>query len=620
MIRITISTGLFAAMLVCVASLWATASATDIEPTGVSSRIRKVTVFSDRAQITRTGTVRLSSSPSVYAVRRLPGWVDDGSVRVSLAGGGRIVDVQVKRDYLARATDEGYRKAEAEVAELNARMAALNDELDILKAQGKQIAAIKAFSLEKVSRDTTLRDVNVESYGNVLEFITRSLRDTAKQRRAVERERQRLAPELEARRRALQEQQSLTQLEQTSVYVTAQGSAGTDATLELTYMLPGATWEPTHELRTSGPNPKSAEVASYAVVTQTSGEDWENVELAFATQSSTESVRIPELEALTLGEAQTTNRITEHRMSSFTRAQQAFQGQNRMWNKMNAWKKKPQQKASFHSNFEQVYENNFKALQVVQSRTVQIFQKLQKRGTSAHYRGQGRLTVRGDGHSVRVPLGKSNLIANQKIVAAPEQSLNAARTLQMTNSSGQPLLPGKVGLYKDGSFLGLTELAFIAEGEQFAVFLSVADQIKLSRVLDKKHSSLVRKVRTRMQVAFIVTVENLSDEPATIELADRVPVSEDREVKIDKVKIAPQVTPNSKGLLHWTVALKPKEKRTFTIGYRIEYPPTLIVRTRARKQRRMAHPASPAAQQPQFDFSGDEEQLHEKIMDLESNF
>ncbi len=569
----------------------------------VSSRINKVTVYSDRARVTRSADVGLRPGVAIFAFKKLPGWVDDGSVRVALSKGaaGRIVDVRVKRDYLARTTDAEFAKAEAAVQTLAAEAAALNDELKVLDAQAKQIAAIRAFSLEKVSKDTVLGNVAVEGYAKVVGFVSRSLRETAKARREVQARRVKLTPELAARQRKLAELKKLTQLEETAVFVTVEGAGNGAASIELTYMLPGATWEPTHELRSAKARPDSAEVTSFAVVTQATGEDWEGAEIAFATQSSQESIRIPELEALTLGDTATATRIIKSRISSFNRAQQAFQGQNRMWNKL--------QHRSMTTRHEQMYEQNFHLLQTVQTKTVQIFRSLQNRGTTVHFKGQGRPTVRADGQSVRLRIGKSKLKATQKIVAAPEQSLNAARTLAMVNSTPQPLLPGKVALYQDGAFLGMTDLDFIAEGESFALFLGVADQLKLTRVLDKKHSSIVRRTRTRMKVSYLVTVENLSDAPTTLKLADRVPVSQNREIRIDRVKIEPGVSPDSKGLVHWSLAMAPREKRTFRIAYRIEYPPSLVLRTRRASERRR-HPAAPA---PAADV-----RLHEKIKSLES--
>jgi uncharacterized protein (TIGR02231 family) len=583
----------------------------DPSTVALTGAIRKVTVFSDRALVTREAATKVTTEPGVYAFRHLPGWVDEGSVRAS-ASAGRILDVRVSRSYLARASDPGYHKAESEARELGEHLAALDDELAVLAAQVKQVEDVRAFSQDKVSKDVTVANLGIGSYASVVEYVSKTLRDTAKARRAALAEREQLAPEIEAARRRVEELKALTQIEETTVYVTLQGQAATDAAVTLTYMLPGATWEPVHELRVTDAAPTSAEVTSFAVVTQASGEDWTGVDLAFSTQSSTAAVRIPELEALTLGDTRAATQMMEQQSASFSRAEAAFRGQNRLWNKH-------LQTTDEDSGYEEVYKTNFEALQLVQAKTVQIFQSLQQRGTTAQLKALSPTNVRADGRSVRVPIGKTRLGARQVIVAAPEQSLNAALTLEMRNESGQPLLPGNVALYQDGAFLGMTNLEFVADGESFSLFLSVADQLKLSRALDKKHSALVRKTRTQMQLAFVVTVENLSQKPVAFTLADRVPVSEEHEIVISGVKITPDAKPDSKGILRWPLTLQPKETRKVEIQYQIEYPPTLVLEMRrnqtpqptpAAPRPGMAMPApAPAAAAPRYDLKKDIERL-----------
>jgi uncharacterized protein (TIGR02231 family) len=557
------------------------ALAAEGDPVAVSSVIERVTVYSDRARVTRAAAVEVEAKPRSYAFEKLPGWVDDGSVRVAVSQ-GRITDVQVRRDYLARATDQEYLDALAQVEELQHKIGSLQDEITVLDAQKKQIEGMKAFAIDKMPKDTAIRDVPVKSYKDVLDFVSASLRETAKARREVDRGLTRLKPELAAKQRRLAEIQSLTQLEQTTVIVTVEHTGSGRASLELTYMLPGATWEPAHDLRVAGASPRAVEVVSSAVVTQTSGEDWDHAEISFSTQSSTDAIRIPDLEALRLGDTPTPTRVIATQEETFNRAAQAYQGQNELWNKVH-------RKHTVIKDFEQIYTSNVQRMQVVQSRTVEIFTALQRRGTTALFKGQERTPVRGDGHPVRLPIGRAALEAVQRIVAAPEDSLNAARTLDMTNAGGQALLPGQVALYQDGAFLGMTEIGFVADGEKFSLFLSVADQVKLARTLDKQHSSLLRKKTHVMQLAFLVSVENLSGAPVTLELADRVPVSQNKEIEIDDVEIDPPATPDSRGLLRWTVALGPKEKRTYRISYRVEYPPTLVLQTEH------SEPAEPSA-------------------------
>lgn len=581
----------------------------------VSSVIRRVTVYSDRALVSREATIKVAAAPTVYAFKHLPGWVDEGSVRAATTA-GRIVDVRVGRSYLARATEQSYRKAEADARALADRLLALDDELKVLDAQAKQIDDIKAFSLDKLGKDvvggspavagavTVPGSVGVSTYAAVVDFIAKKMREIAKGRRAVQTERSKLAPEVEASKRRLDDLRGLTQLEETNVFVTVQGPTAAEGQLQLAYMLPGATWEASHELRAAGGDATSAEVTSFAVVTQASGEDWDHAELTFSTQSSTAAVRIPELEALTLGVGKAATQTIERQSASFRRAEAAFKGQNRLWNKRI-------QSTDRRSSFEESYQTNFESLQVTQEKTVQIFQSLQQRGTTAQFKAMSTTKVRADGRSVRVPLGRAQLKAKKAVVAAPEQSLNAAQTLEMLNDSGQSLLPGSVALYQSGAFLGMTNLDFVADGEQFAVFLSVADQLKLSRALDKKNSALVRKQRTQMQLAFIVTVENLSSKPMSFKLADRIPVSEDKDIVISGVKIHPDVKPDSKGILRWPLTLQPKEKRKFEIQYQIEYPPTLVLEMKRNQAAEAAHPSAAALPAPRkaYDLKKDIERL-----------
>lgn len=575
--------------------------------TSLASKVTEVTVYSDRARVTRRATAKLAADPTVYAFRKLPGWVDDGSIRVA-ASAGRIVDVRVERDFLARATDRTWQKAKEANESLKHQLEAIDDELAILAAQKQQIEAIKAFSLEKVSKDATLGTIKVATYGEVLTFIGNALRANATARREVQRRKDRISPAFAASERRLADLQSLMKLEETTVLVTLQGTAGATSIVDLTYLLPGATWEPMHDLRVSTTDGKTAEVISFAVVTQTSGEDWQDARVLFSTQSSSQSVRIPELEALTLGDTHTTTRTQTTKISSFLRAQTAFQQQNRLWNKVH--------QKSHHrgqADFDQVYKSKVESLQVVQSKTVQIFESLQKRGTTAQFKATGLASVRGDGHPVRMLIGHGSFATEQKIFAAPEQTLNAARTLEMVNASGQPFLPGKVALYQDGAFLGMTELDFVAAGERFSLFLAVADHLKLSRRLDRKHSSLVRKKRSKMLVAFIVTVENLSNQETALTLADRIPVSENKEIKVDEVKLSGGAKPDSRGIVRWNLSLKPKEKRELRIAYQVEYPSELILETR---RRQAAQPAAPSPSP----YAPARRKVEEQLMDLEQQF
>jgi hypothetical protein len=70
----------------------------------------------------------------------------------------------------------------------------------------------------------------------------------------------------------------------------------------------------------------------------------------------------------------------------------------------------------------------------------------------------------------------------------------------------------------------------------------------------------------------------------SLTLTDRVPVSDDRDVEVDRIRLNPDVVPDDDGLVHWDVVLAPRETRIFEIEYRIEYPSDWLSRARQSRQ------------------------------------
>jgi len=320
---------------------------------------------------------------------------------------------------------------------------------------------------------------------------------------------------------------------------------------------------------------------------------------------------------LALGKTTETSRTVTRQITSFSSAQQKYAEQNLYWNRMN---QAPSRGASEMDRFEQVYTSNQASFERIQSKTVEIFQSLQARGTTAHFAAKEPAIVRSDGRSIRLRIGGSRLKVERRIIAVPEESLSAAVALHMTNKTGQPLLPGSVARYRDGAFLGMTDVDFVANDEDFSVFFSVADQVKLTRELDKKQSSLVRDTKNRMQLSFVSTVKNLSDRDVTLVLAERVPVSENTEIKVTNVKISPNEKPDAKGIYRFTMTLKAREEQKIRISYQVDYPSSLILDVRRKEMREAPRsfspspsPAAPHAPMKKMD-------MEDRILQIEKQF
>lgn len=578
------------------------------EATALKSKISEVTVYADRARVTRVATASLRAGVARFAFPKLPGWLDEGAVRVSLnpPAAGEVLDVQVEKTFLARPEDAEVRKAEAAVTELTDQLAAIDDETATLDAQARQTDAIRVFSLEKMPKDAAVREIKVEEYGSVVKFIGNAMLDLARAKRELEKKKRDLQPELAARQQQLAELRQRAQLEQRTVLVTVNGARDSEAGLSLVYLLPGTTWEPAHELR-AAQDGASVSIASYALVTQTTGEDWEGATLTFSTQRPNATTRIPELEAMLVGGGRSLAKAMTTEGDSFRAAEANFEAQNNLWNRYgNAGR----------LDVLRGWTDSVQAQKLRQVRAAEVFQQVQQRGTTAQFPALAAQTVRSDGRMVRVPVGTARFSATPHIVAAPELSLNAVRTAELVNTCGQPLLPGKVQLFAEGAFIGTTETDFVAPGENFSLFLGVADRLKLSRTLDQKRSSLSwTGKRKRMLASFLVTAENLSDKPLAFQLADRIPVSETDEIRVRDVKLQPEIKPDVKGLVKWDVTLPAKEKKEFRIEYTLDYPAELPVSTSVSSA--PAFKGTPAAPAPTAAEMPVTEGIYQQIGDLE---
>ncbi|MFT7580955.1 MAG: hypothetical protein ACI9MR_002629 [Myxococcota bacterium] len=531
----------------------------------VKTRVTAVTVYADRAQVTRTGSVTLSGKDDTFVIAGLPGWIDADSVRASLSptGAGQLLDVSVEKTFLVAPSEAGVRDADAALIEISDQLAAISDTEQVVRQEIAQLEAVRAFSMDKLPRDMVTRPVKVRTFRETLDFVSEGLSASRTKLRGLSHQRRDLQPELQRRTKIRNEIRARAQLEQQQATVTVKGRGR--ATLKLTYLTPGATWEPMGELRVGG-NRRDVTLSQVASVVQSTGEDWGDVALTFSTQRPGETLSVPEVSAMLLGgDGAGLGAAVNRASASFQRAQSTYSSQNMVVNRdRHRW-------ADRIANQSQI-----------QSRATTTFAKLAKRGTTAHFVAKERRTVRADGKAVRVPLSTGSFDATIRLVAVPEASLNVVQTAELINTGEQSILPGRATLFVDGAFVGTSEFPFVAPGETFSTFLGVHEGVKLERKIDRKRSKIERgKKRTEIRASFLVTATNLDKKPVTLAFGDRVPVAQDEGIDLDDVKIPKGAKRDRDGLVKWTAEIKPRTTRTWRIEYTLEYPNDMLDRQRA---------------------------------------
>src|SRR5579871_3687197 len=296
------------------------------EPKVVPSQVTAVTVFADRAQVTRTAEVDIADDSRRFAVAHLPGWVDVESVRVAVdpPSADQVENVAVETAYLAEASEEAVRKAEAAVNDALDDQTAVSDDAKTLNEEIARLDALRTLSVDALPLELVAGTVKVKTLAETMAYVTDTIRADRVKLRALTKKERELEPVLAQRQRELGDLQTRAQLQQSTVQIDLKGSG--HARVRVTYLTPGAAWEPLGEVRVTKRG-SALTVLQYAMVTQTTGEDWSNAQLSFSTQNPSETLDVPLIHGLVIdptGAGLTSVVTGTPSTSSFSRAQAAY--------------------------------------------------------------------------------------------------------------------------------------------------------------------------------------------------------------------------------------------------------------------------------------------------------
>lgn len=268
---------------------------------GAALPVRDVMVFSDRARVTRAGSVRLVGGPQVFRAPDLPGAVLPGTVRVT-ATGSRLVRVETQAVDRERFSID---QVDAWIAELETvadRIAVLEGQL---AAERQQLALLQGLNVaaplpekDRVGKPLTPA---APAWKDAQDRLARRRVAGRTAEGALEEELRRLRQDHERLQREVQRRDlggfSDRKLE---VLIIVDGEPG-DGALTLEYAVPGAFWKPAYDL-SFDPDQGTVELSASGLVSQATGEDWADVKLALSTAIPGQGIDLPKLLTWTLGD------------------------------------------------------------------------------------------------------------------------------------------------------------------------------------------------------------------------------------------------------------------------------------------------------------------------------
>lgn len=192
--------------------------------------------------------------------------------------------------------------------------------------------------------------------------------------------------------------------------------------------------------------------------------------------------------------------------------------------------------------------------------------------------------VEADGRWHIVPVSEVPVRTEFEYVCVPAVDQSVFGTVLVTNTSPHALLAGPVDVMVDGDFVLTAALPTLAPGQRQAVGVGVAESVRVARRTHMLESTAgLRGGTTVLAHTVEVEVANRFPYPVVVEVRERVPVSDDKDVRIEERRAQPpwaepdrpldgQDGSFTRGARVWRVALEPGRTTTLTGGYEIRLP------------------------------------------------
>jgi uncharacterized protein (TIGR02231 family) len=517
------------------------------------SRIDQVTLYPDAAIITRLVSVDIPAGSHDILLSDLPLSADPASLRVEATGTSRLVIGGID---LRMGTGDA--KPDAALA---SKLKAAREARDRLQDKIEASEGRKSMIQRLAERDPAPSDgkpFDIESWLRAVDAVGKGLQATNDELRGLRIELAKLDEEITVLEAAIGRPQAPQPKRLASIAIEA-AEAG-KATLKISYRVQGASWRPVYDARldTRGAKP-GLELTRRALLRQRTGEDWRDARVTLSTLRVQRGTAAPVLPSQRLGfyEPPSPAPMPRATQAPVPGALAMQAGPGRL---------KSEQSSSDDS--EGVYD----------------VARLETTAFQAEFTLPSPVTLPSGNEERSFRLASASITPDLQHKASPALDTTAYLETAFVLPGEAPLLAGEVLLTRDGAFIGRSRLADRAAGDRLVLGFGADERVSIKRVpvmRELRDPGLLSSMRAE-ENRFRIDVRNLHAFPVTIQIVDRLPVSEDQQITIERL---PDMTKpdlenleDRRGVFAWNATLAPQEAKSFTSAWRVRWPQGRIVR------------------------------------------
>ena len=599
----------------------------------VVSKIDKVTVYREGAQVHRSARAAIPEGRTVLVFSGLPVKLVEQSLRVELASSEvTVVGVRYRRHYPAlRVESPGVRENRDRLALLSRSERILQTELEIGRQEEEVLVAN--------------RDLGGSASGLSAEDLEQGVRYHRERIAAIRRERLLINERLTAVQGSIDSVNLVyARLTQDSL-----GSVSGEAIVEITadlplrdtfslrYVVAAAGWDPTYDLRVT--DTREPLILQYrARVRQASGEDWERVKLTLSTGDPSQPIAAPTLEVWSLapglrppgytpresyGLSETdvrsvSGRVTDEEGTPLVGATILIKGTRvgTVTDMDGAYRLNiPPGSRTFQVSYTG-FDNQSVPIRGsrmdirLQEATAQLDEvvvvgyggsdliarlagrangvgvrgtqqaaaptvpvSLSRRPTTLEYAIDLPYTIQSGGTYRSVDIRQRRLDVTYHHTAVPKLDDRVFLSALLPAWDSLDLIGGEMSVTVDGSYLGTTTLDPAHTGDTLTIDLGPDPAVVIERAVSERFTRSGGLLGGKQNVwrGWRITARNTKPVPINLVVVDQIPVSIDGDIDVDAELPRAASYRAETGLLRWEVSLAPGAQWSDEFGYRVRY-------------------------------------------------
>lgn len=538
-----------AVLLILVSGLFP-GPASAVKEVPADSRISAVTVFPDRALVTRTSEVTVAERKSTIVVSGLPASLIEESLRVEGEGTVKFVigSLESRRVFREELVREEERHLVKDLTALKDQQRALKDRTKALTVRLRFMETIGQEMPKTANEEIVRGKMTPETWKQAWTTLGTEAAATLAEIQKIE------IQERTTTDKILKKEKELSQIrtgrkETIEARIHVETQRADTIRLALSYQVPGASWTPLYAARLDAEGGKVTMI-QLSQVRQNTGEDWSDASLTLSTARPAEGAQMPEPEPWFI------DFVRIEPVGKTKRARVYGLKDDEMKGMLLQEEMAAPSEIAARPQTAQVVASEF----------------------AAEYLIPGASNVPSDNEPHMFTIGAYELNADLAVRSVPKIAPGAYVYAKVEYDGPTPLLPGPVSVFRDGAYIGTSALHLLRPGEALELSFGVDDKLRIQYRLEtgvRSKQGIFNKQK-RVERRYRIEVENYHSRQVQITVMDQLPVPRDERIKVqlleDSTKPTERDVEGRKGVLAWTDTYPPEGKRLIRFGYAVNYP------------------------------------------------